>query len=114
MVLIKQLKSKPMTTETLFIQRSVFVHAWQYNKNTDLLNVFLEETNILGFKTLNDVLYLHQQSDSRHVDTITVLPGEYLVKDPTGWIEIYPEEQFNNIWVKFSVFLHLPKENLLS
>ena len=99
-----------MKNETLFIQRSVFVHAWQFNKDTELLTAFIEETNILGFKTLNDVLYLHQQTDARHLDTITVQPGEYLVKDATGWIEIYPEIEFENYWTKFSVFLHQPKQ----
>lgn len=102
--------------ENLFVNRSVFIHAWQFlPENLPTLENFLEESNVLGFKTLNDVLYLHIQTpDKQEVNTYSAMPGEFLIKDPSGWIEVYPEEHVNNYWVKFSVFLYAQKTNVLT
>jgi hypothetical protein len=100
----------------LFINRSVFIHAWQYlPENLSTLENFLEQSNVLGFKTLNDVLYLHIQTPNKEeVNTYSALPGEFLVKDPSGWVEVYPEDNVNKYWVKFSIFLYAKKSNVLS
>ena len=104
------------TNPNLFVNRSLFIHAWQFlPENLPTLNTFILESNVLGYKVLNDVLYLHIQTpEKEEVNTYSALPGEFLVKDPSGWVEVYPEENVNKYWVKFSVFLYAQKNNVLT
>lgn len=101
--------------ENLFVNRSLFIHAWQFkNENLLTLDVFIQESSCRGYKILNDVLYLHLQTNENEIHTFTAMPGEYLVKDPTGWIEVYPEDNLNQYWVKFSTFIFVEKKAVLN
>ena len=103
------------TNPNLFINRSVFIHAWQFlPENLSTLDIFIQDSNCRGYKILNDVLYLHMQTNDNEIHTFTAMPTEYLVKDATGWIEVYPEDNLNKYWVKFSVFLYAEKSKVLS
>jgi len=104
------------TNENLFVNRSLFIHAWQFlPENLKTLDNFLQGSNALGYKILNNVLYLHIKTPNKEeICTFSALLNEFLVKDASGWIEIYTEEHVKQYWVKFSVFLYASKNNVIA
>lgn len=87
-----------------YINKSVFIEALEFNgKNLDDVLEFIEFSNCHDANIINNVLQLYVKTpDHMSPSWNRVMPGEFLVKDATGWIEIYPAENINNYWIPFN------------
>jgi hypothetical protein len=88
-----------------YINKSVFIEALQFNgRNLPEIEEFTEYSNVISATILNNVLYLIIKTPNKaDVERIHVLPNEYLVKDASGWITKYEEEQIKSYWIPFNV-----------
>lgn len=86
------------------INKSVFIEAVQFNgRNLSEIEEFCECSNVMSVTILNNVLYcICQTHDKAEVIRLTVMPNEYLVKDASGWVTNYEENQINNYWIPFN------------
>ena len=87
-----------------YINKSVFIEAVQFNgRNLDEIQEFCEYSNVMSCTILNNVLYCIVQShDKAEAIRLVVMPNDYLVKDASGWVTNYEEEQINNYWIPFN------------
>ena len=87
-----------------YINKSVFIEALQFNgRNLPEIEEFTEYSNVISATILNNVLYLILEDPYQHAERLHVLPNEYLVKDASGWITKYDEEQIKNYWIPFNI-----------
>lgn len=83
----------------IYLNKSIAIRAVQYKENFEEIQNFILHSNAAGAKELNNVCYLYVQTFNKAaIETLIVMPGEYIVKDATNYLQIYSEEQFNEYW----------------
>lgn len=88
----------------LYINKSVLINAVQYQDNFNELAQFVKDSNAVNLKELNGVVYIYVQTAyypgrmKQEIETLVIMPGDFIVKDATGYLSNYQEEQFNELW----------------
>lgn len=88
----------------LYINKSVLINAVQYQDNFNELAQFVKDSNAVNLKELNGVVYIYVQTAyypgrmKQEIETLVIMPGDFIVKDATGYLSNYKEEQFNELW----------------
>lgn len=88
----------------LYINKSVLVNAVQYQNNFNELAQFVKDSNAVNLKELNGVVYIYVQTAyypgrlKQEIETLVTMPGDFIVKDATGFLSHYPEDHFNDLW----------------
>lgn len=88
----------------LYINKSVLVNAVQYQDNFNELAQFVKDSNAVNLKELNGVVYIYIQTAyypgrlKQEIETLVTMPGDFIVKDATGFLSHYPEDHFNALW----------------
>lgn len=88
----------------LYINKSVLINAVQYQDNFNELVQFVKDSNAVNLKELNGVVYIYVQTAyypgrmKQEIETLVIMPGDFIVKDATGYLSNYQEEQFNELW----------------
>jgi hypothetical protein len=88
-----------------YINKSVFIEAVQFDgRNLPEIEEFIEySSNVMSVTILNNVLYcIIQSHDKAEAVRLVVMPNDYLVKDASGWVTNYEEEQIKDYWIPFN------------
>lgn len=87
-----------------YINKNVFIDAIQFNgKNLPDIEEFIEYSNIISVNIINNVLYINSNTyEKAEIQTLSVLPNEYLIKDASGYITILEEDILKIGWIPFN------------
>ena len=88
----------------LYINKSVVINAVQYQDNFNEVAQFVKDSNAVNLKELNGVVYIYVQTAyypgrlKQEIETLVIMPNDFIVKDATGFLSHYEEKQFNDLW----------------
>jgi hypothetical protein len=92
----------------IYLNKSIIINAIQYENNFLEIENFILESNAAGAKELNNVVYLYVQTwNKAAIETLILMPKDFLIKDATNYLTIYPEDQFIEYWFKAPEFFKI-------
>ncbi|NBV77937.1 hypothetical protein EBR66_07260 [bacterium] len=92
----------------IYLNKSILINAIQYNNNFLEIENFIEGSNAAGAKELNNVVYLYVQTFNKAaIETLILMPNDFLVKDATNYLTIYPKDQFTEYWFQAPEFFKI-------